>query len=198
MNNKKFLIAALSLILLFTISCGDRPTESGDVDNQINALFDKFPKPSTATDTTINDNSLDGNYKSEGNLTIVPDETDAINYLWTKEDFIKNEAEKAGFLDIAGGKATGYRDDKSERGKLFENAQIYENSSGKYYAIAETKDDYGSNNCYIEFDKDSSGNLTSFKIMQLIRVNAGENNYAIQQTYTGTLIKDTSSGSSGS
>ena len=28
MNNKKFLIVALSLILLFTISCGDRPTGS--------------------------------------------------------------------------------------------------------------------------------------------------------------------------
>ena len=30
MNNKKFLIAALSLILLFSVSCGDKPTDSGN------------------------------------------------------------------------------------------------------------------------------------------------------------------------
>ena len=35
MNNKKFLIAALSLILLFTISCGDRPTGSMPNDGSI-------------------------------------------------------------------------------------------------------------------------------------------------------------------
>ena len=177
---------------------GGGGSSGNDIDNQINALFDKFPKPSTAPENAVNDNSLNGNYKSDGNLTLFPDETEVINYYdgSTKEDFIKNDKGKIGFLDIASGKATGYVDDKSEQGKFFENAQIYKNnSSEKYYAVAETKSDDGSNNFYIEFNKDdSSGNLTSFKIMRLVRANRGGYNYAVQQTYTGTLIKDTSSG----
>ena len=176
---------------------GGGGSSGNDIDNQINALFDKFPKPSTAPENAVNDNSLNGNYKSDGNLTLFPDETEVINYYdgSTKEDFIKNDKGKIGFLDIAGGKATGYVDDKT-LGKFFENVQIYKNSSGKYYAVAETKSDYGSNNFYIEFDKDSSGKLTSFKIMRLVRANGGGYNYAVQQTYTGTLIKDTSSSAS--
>ena len=201
-NFKKILTIILSIGLLFLVSCGDRPTGSGDVDNQINALFDKFPKPSTAPENAVNDNSLDGNYESDGNLAIVLDETDAINYPGaTKEDIIKNEAAKAGFLEISGGKATGYVDYKSQDGKLFENVQIYK-SSGKYYAVKEITTPFEegnsrTDNFYIEFNKDdSNGNLTSFKIMQLVRINSRGNNYAVQKTYSGTLIKDTSSGGS--
>ena len=60
MNNKKFLIAALSLILLFTISCGDRPTGSSPSDGSI-------PK---VTGTPVN---LSKNYKLSGSgLTVDP------------------------------------------------------------------------------------------------------------------------------
>ena len=54
MNNKKFLIAALSLILLFAISCGDRPTGSSPSDGSI-------PKVTGTRVTLDKDLQLQGN-----------------------------------------------------------------------------------------------------------------------------------------
>ena len=211
MNNKKILIAVLSLILLFTVSCdnenktgggnggtggienggssGGGSSSGNDIDSQINALFDKFPK---TTGNPVSDSSLNGNYNSQNKLTIDKNETETINNNETKEDLINRDIGKEISLEIKDGKVT-CKSAPTHPETYLDGKQLY-NSSGKYNAVEEktTTFEEGGNdkrNYYIEFIKDSSGNLTSFKFMELTRVKAGEHNYAVQQTYTGTLIK---------
>ena len=184
--SKKIFTIILSISLLVVISCGDRPTGSGDVDNQIDALLTSFPKP---TGNPISDSSLNGSYKSQNKLTIVPEETKLINHNQSKEDFNKENAEKEISLEINNGMVT-CKSTSTEI--LIDGKQLYDKN--KKYSASEEKyyPGDGVNNTslyYIEFDI----NTLTFKFTELIRI-SGTYNYAYQATYTGILTKDTSSG----
>ena len=188
-NITKILITILSLTLLFAIGCGDRPTGSGDVDNQIDALLTSFPKP---TGNPISDSSLN-NYKINDKLAIDTKETKLINYNQSKEDFNKENAEKEISLEINNGMVT-CKSVSTSTEILIDGKQLYDDNK-KYSAFEEKYyPGDGVNNTslyYIEFDI----NTLTFKFTELIRI-SGTYNYAYQATYTGTLIKDTSSGGS--
>ena len=94
MNNKKFLIAALSLILLFAISCGDRPTGSIPSDGSIpkvtgtervtltTALMLKDEKGSGLTVKPVKDGALELDAQTEqyffGSYNEIPISKDGI------------------------------------------------------------------------------------------------------------------------
>ena len=179
-KTKKFLIVVLSLTLLFAVSCSNEDKTgggNGDIDNQINALFNSIPALFSA------------------------DATDAPNGTYTG-DFTLTDLKNIGNYDGGGNDTPNISLDIKENKKLtltsknsdssFRDAPIKTDNNGKYNAISEVSSEatgiLQKFSYYIEFTKDNDTAIKDIKFIVVssikgetdgVKVNGG-----YQETYT--------------
>ena len=174
-STKKFLIVVLSLTLLFAVSCSNEDKTgggNGDIDNQINALFNSIPAPFIADAT----DAPNGTYTGDFTFADSKDAGDSKNeHPNTKNISLTIENNKITKLSI-----------KDYDTSSFKVAQI-KTDNGKYNAISEFSSDMEGVaqklNYYIEFTKDNDTTIKDIKFIQTFSVKGAiNNNY--QETYT--------------
>ena len=214
-STKKFLIVVLSLTLLFLVSCGDRPTGSGDVDNQINALFDSIPNPTGLPTTDLTSatytNKLTAKieYVPQGEGESFPQEI----YLEITKDTVNNKVTGGTISDM-------YKDEHGnpQKSPYFTDGILSNDNNGKYFyrKVEEKVENFEGGKkltskhiYYIEFTKPTDGkttflyiNATSHKGDMPLDYDESNNptgfeyvNYGNKITCSGDLIEEVQSGS---
>ena len=203
MNNKKFLIAVLSLILLFAISCGDRPTGSDTGGSgKGDALLNSVPK---ATGNPTQNFSTATTYNATLNIVDTKEDTDFtddfLSYVETgktREQLIEEAKTQNIILTITKNTAgnnivkledasiTSTGEYKSEA-ILFENAELKKDSSGKYNAGVEKTFENSTQIYYIEFDTTTTTSTSKIKFVNAISQNVDWGDIGSKYTYTGTF-----------
>ena len=199
-KTKKFLTIILSISLLFSISCGDRPTGSDTGGSgKGDALVNSVPK---ASGSPTQDFSGTTTYSGTLNIVDTKEDTDfSTDYLKnyggaetggaTREEVIKKMGTINVTLDINTGSdgfntvALKEKPALSESGnetKYLENATLNKDSD-KYNAENPNNNDNYRN--YIEFSK--SGNDINIKLIQGYADNSSGYDYGFKITYTGSL-----------
>ena len=204
MNNKKFLIAVLSLILLFAISCGDRPTGSDTGGSgKGDALLNSVPKATGKELTTSDAESFTGNHTYTGTLSIIAEESDFTDFYLkhfqgtgaTKQEvieYIKQEKPIEVTLTINNNLVA--LKDNAEKTTYLENSQLKLKEDGSYnadYSINQNNNGTSTKvNNHIEFITDNDkNNITSFKLIYAYYserdgVDAG----GVKTVYTGNSL----------
>ena len=212
--SKKILTIILSIGLLVVISCGDRPTGSGDVDNQINALFDSIPNPTgtPAPDLTsatyTNKLTAKIEYVPQGEGESFPQEI----YLEITKDTVNNNKVTGGIT---------YKDESGnpQKSPFFTDGILSNDNNGKYFyrKVEEKVENFEGGKTltskhihYIEFTKPTDGKITFTYINATSQkgdmpLDYDENynpiggfeyvNYGNKITCSGDLIEEVQSGS---
>ena len=197
-KTKKILIAVLSLILLFLVSCGDRPTGSDTGGSgKGDALVNSVPK---VTGDPTQDFSTDTTYNATLTIVDTKEDTDFTDdflksFQKTREELINEEKPKNVILTItkntAGNNIVKFSEQSTategsgfpKEYPLFENAELKKDSSGKYNAGVENPTENGTQVYYIEFDTTTT--TSKIKFVNAISQNVDWGDIGSKYTYEG-------------